>query len=207
MTSIEEIKKYLPQYLSASATVSLFEELKQFPSNIDQRIYTESLKGESIIFQGDGLMGLLYVNLPDTTSKPLFGMIFSNTCDIDEKNDRLFDARISFAPIFNLNKYKRALIEKYVNSNKKTMHAIDSHINDIKKQNISQIFYLPKGSGLENDSIVFLDRINNLPSGYFSKNQILENKLFTLSDYGFYLFLFKLSVHFTRIRESVQRSK
>ncbi len=207
MTSIEEIKKYLPQYLSASATVSLFEELKQFPSNIDQRIYTESLKGESIIFQGDGLMGLLYVNLPDTTSKPLLGMIFSNTCDTDEKNDRLFDARISFAPIFNLNKYKCALIEKYVNSNKKTIHAIDSHINDIKKQNISQIFYLPKGSGLENDSIVFLDRINNLPSGYFSKNQILENRLFTLSDYGFYLFLFKLSVHFTRIRESVQRSK
>ena len=207
MTSIEEIKKYLPQYLSASATVSLFEELKQFPSNIDQRIYTERLKGESIIFQGDGLMGLLYVNLPDTTSKPLLGMIFSNTCDIDTQNDRLFDARISFAPVFNLSKYKRALIEKYVNSNKKTIHAIDSHINDIKKQNISQIFYLPQGSGLENDSIVFLDRINNLPSGYFSKNQILENRLFTLSDYGFYLFLFKLSVHFTRVRESVQRSK
>lgn len=207
MTSIEEIKKYLPQYLSASATVSLFEELKQFPSNIDQRIYTERLKGEGIIFQGDGLMGLLYVNLPDTTAKPLLGMIFSNTCDIDTQNDRLFDARISFAPVFNLSKYKRALIEKYVNSNKKTIQAIDSHINDIKKQNISQIFYLPKGSGLENDSIVFLDRINNLPSGYFSKNQILENRLFTLSDYGFYLFLFKLSVHFTRVRESVQRSE
>jgi len=207
MTSIEEIKKYLPQYLSASATVSLFEELKQFPSNIDQRIYTERLKGESIIFQGDGLMGLLYVNLPDTTAKPLLGMIFSNTCDIDIQNDRLFDARISFAPVFNLSKYKRALIEKYVNSNKKTTQAIDSHINDIKKQNISQIFYLPQGSGLENDSIVFLDRINNLPSGYFSKNQILENRLFTLSDYGFYLFLFKLSVHFTRVRESVQRSE
>ena len=207
MTSIEEIKKYLPQYLSASATVSLFEELKQFPSNIDQRIYTERLKGESVIFQGDGLIGLLYVNLPDTTAKPLLGMIFSNTCDIDAQNDRLFDARISFAPIFNLNKYKNALIEKYVNSKIKTIQAINSHIDDIKKQNISQIFYLPQGSGLEQDSIVFLDRINNLPSGYFSKDQIVKNRIFTLSDYGFYLFLFKLSVHFTRVRESVQRSK
>ncbi len=207
MTSIEEIKKYLPQYLSDSATVSLFEELKQFPSNIDQRIYTERLKGKSVIFQGDGLIGLLYVNLPDTTAKPLLGMIFSNTCDIDPQNNRLFDARISFAPVFNLNKYKNALIEKYVNSKKKTIQAINSHIDDIKKQNISQIFYLPQGSGLEQDSIVFLDRINNLPSGYFSKDQILKNRLFTLSDYGFYLFLFKLSVHFTRVRESIQRSE
>lgn len=205
MTSIEDVKKYLPQYLSASATVSLFEELKQFPSNIDQRIYTEKLKNETSIFQGDGLKELLCMNLPNTDARPLLGMIFSNTCDIDAKNDRLFDARMSFAPIFNLEKYKNALVEKYVNSNLKSIDAINFHIGGIRKQNISQIFYLPQNNSLENESIVFLDRINNLPSNYFTKDQIVNNREFTLSDYGFYLFLFKLSVHFTRIRENVQR--
>lgn len=206
MTSIEDIKKYLPQYLSTTATASLFEELKHFPENIDNRIYTEKLKSETTIFQGDGLKDLLCINLPNTNTKPLLGMVFSNTCDIDIQNDRLFDARLSFAPIFNLEKYKSALFEEYVNSNLKPVNSINSHIDDIRKQNISQIFYLPKGGALDNESIVFLDRINNLPSNYFTKQQVVNNRAFTLSDYGFYLFLFKLSVHFTRIRENVERS-
>lgn len=206
MINIEEIKKYLPQYLSESATISLFNELKQFPENIDKRIYTEKLKGDASIYQGDGLHGLLCINLPNTDAKPLLGMVFSNTCDIDNQNKRLFDARLAFAPIFNLSKYRNAIIKKYVISKKKTIESVDSHIEDIKKQNISQIFYLPQGSGLENESLVFFDRINNLPSNYFNEKEIINNRVFSLSDYGFYLFLFKLSIHFTRVRENVHRS-
>jgi len=37
-------------------------------------------------------------------------------------------------------------------------------------------------------------------------DELLRNRLFTLSDYGFYLFLFKLSLHLTRIREGVSRN-
>lgn len=206
MISIEEVKKYLPQYLSASSTVSLFSELKQFPDNIDKRIYTDKLKNDTSIYQGDGLHNLLCVNLPSLDARPLLGMIFSNTCDVDGGNKRLFDARLAYAPIFNLDKYRDAIIQRYVKNNKKSLEAVNSHIEDIKKQNISQIFYLPKGGSLENDSIVFLDRINNLPSNYFDEEQIINNRAFSLSDYGFYIFLFKLSVHFTRVRENVHRS-
>ncbi len=206
MISIEEVEKYLPQYLSASSTASLFSELKQFPENIDKRIYTSKLKNDPSIFQGDGLRNLLCVNLPSLDARPLMGMIFSNTCDVSIENKRLFDSRLAYAPIFNLDKYREALINKYVDSNEKTLGSIESHIEDIKKQNISQIFYLPKGGSLANDSIVFLDRINNLPSSYFDAEEIKKNRAFSLSDYGFYIFLFKLSVHFTRVRENVQRS-
>lgn len=206
MISIEEVEKYLPQYLSESATASLFSELKQFPENIDKRIYTDKLKNDPSIYQGDGLRDLLYVNLPELKANPVLGMIFSNTCDISEENKRLFDSRLAFAPIFNLEKYRKALIRKYVDSGKKKITSIESHIADIKKQNISQIFYLPKCGGLENDSFVFLDRINNLPASYFDSTKIKDNRAFSLSDYGFYIFLFKLSVHFTRVRENVQRN-
>jgi len=206
MISIEEVEKYLPQYLSESATVSLFNELEQFPENIDKRIYTDKLKNDPSIYQGDGMRELLYVNLPELQANPILGMIFSNTCDISDENKRLFDSRLAFAPIFNLEKYKNALIKKYVDSGEKQLTSIESHIEDIRKQNISQIFYLPKCGSLENDSFVFLDRINNLPASYFDENEIKDNRAFSLSDYGFYMFLFKLSVHFTRVRENVQRS-
>lgn len=206
MISIEEVEKYLPQYLSASSSASLFSELKQSPGNIDKRIYTSKLKNDPSIFQGDGLRNLLCVNLPSLDARPILGMIFSNTCDVSIENKRLFDSRLAYAPIFNLHKYREALISKYVDSNEKTLDSIKSHIEDIKKQNISQIFYLPKCGSLTNDSIVFLDRINNLPSCYFDAEEIKKNRVFSLSDYGFYIFLFKLSVHFTRVRENVQRS-
>jgi len=206
MISIEDVKKYLPQYLSPSSTTSLFSELKQFPNNIDERIYTNKLEADPLIYQGDGLNNMLCINLPNMDARPLLGMVFSNTCDLDENNKRLFNARIAYAPIFNLEKYKNVLIKKCVETNCKSEESIISHIEDIKKQNISQIFYLPKGAGLKNDSIVFLDRINNLPTNYFDDKKIQTNRVFSLSDYGFYLFLFKLSVHFTRIREQVHRS-
>lgn len=37
MISIDEIKKYLPQYLSPESERQLFEELKRFPENIDKQ--------------------------------------------------------------------------------------------------------------------------------------------------------------------------
>ena len=205
MILTDEVEKYLPQYLSASSTASLLKELKQFPENIDKRIYTNKLKNDPSIYQGDGLKNLLCVNLPSLEARPLNGIIFSNTCDVSISNQRLFDARLAFAPIFSLDKYKKTLIKQYVDSNRKSVEAINSHIADVTKQNVSQIFYLPKGGSLHGDSIVFLDRINNLPSNYFNDNEIKDNRLFSLSDYGFYMFLFKLSVHFTRVRESVNR--
>ena len=36
--------------------------------------------------------------------------------------------------------------------------------------------------------------------------ELTQNRLFTLSDYGFYVFLFKISIHLTRIRENIQRN-
>lgn len=63
MISFEEIKDYLPKYLTPESEKTLFEEVKRFPENIDSRLYTNYLKDENIIFQGDGIEGLLFVVL------------------------------------------------------------------------------------------------------------------------------------------------
>jgi hypothetical protein len=98
------------------------------------------------------------------------------------------------------------LINMFVVTNKKSKEIIEQHISSIRKQYISHVFFLPKGGGLENDSIILFDRVTTLPSNYLSKSEIKGQRLFTLSDFGFYLFLFKLSVHFTRVRENVSRN-
>lgn len=206
MISLEDIKRYLPKYLSAAAQVELFDELKHFPGNIDQRLYTTSLKEASNIFQGDGIRDLLFVNLPAKEINPAPGIIISNTCDIDPGHKRLMPMRIVYAPIFNLEKYKLALFKDHVQTGSRSGESIESHINEITKQRISHIFYLPKTEGLENDSLVFFDRLNNCPSDFFQGEQVQNKRIFILSDYGYYLFLFKLSVHFTRIREGISRN-
>ena len=206
MIEFSDIERYLPQYLSKEASANLFAELKDFPENIDNRIYTNFLLGSPIIYQGDGFCGLLSVNLPDAKVAKVPGVILSNSCDIDKANERLSETRLVFATIFQLEKYKNALVKTYVDTGKKTEASINGHIDRIRKQYISHIFYLPAGGNLEHESIVFFDRVNNLPNKFVEKIGIQKHRLFTLSDYGFYLFLYKLSIHFTRIRENVTRS-
>jgi hypothetical protein len=197
MLSLEEIRIYLPKYLSPESEENLYDQLKQFPENIDDRLYTNYLLEPQVIYQGDGIEGLLVVNLPDTEVRPARGMILSNTCDVDERDN------LVYAPIFNLEKYEKGLIASEVLKDEEQKR---DHIYAIKKQRITQIFYLPKGGALENESIVFLDKVNSCDNSFLSEKPIKDIRLFTLSNYGLYLFIFKLSVHFTRITEGIDRS-
>lgn len=200
MISIDDIEIFLPKYLSPEAEQALFEDLKQFRGNVDRRIYTSHLKGSATIFQGDGIEGLLYVNLPEPKIDKVPAMVLSNTCDINPKNDRISSLNILYAPIFNMKKYEAALIDSKVDANR-----VYDHIDSIRKEKITSVFYLPVGGALKEESLVFFDRINNCSTDFLRGKNIEETRIFTLSDFGLYLFLFKLSIHFTRINEGVER--
>ncbi|MCU0347389.1 MAG: hypothetical protein MUC59_10625 [Saprospiraceae bacterium] len=199
----EDIKTFLPKYLSEESTKTLFQNLGEFPNNVTKSLYTEALKGYDVVFQGDGLSDLLVVNLPDTTINPANAIILSNTCDIDLANKRNFPSQICYAPIFNLGKYKAKLLKEGL----KNEESIESHLLEVKQQKVTQILYLPIGGGLSYEGIVFLDRINNCDNKSISRDTLKQNRLFTLSDYGLYLLLLKISIHFSRIQEKVDRGK
>lgn len=205
MKDFSEIGKYLPTYLSQEASKNLFSELENFPDNIDSRLYTNILKETELIYQGDGISGLLSINLPDIRTGPVPGMVLSNTCDIDEGIERVSESRLVFSTIFQLEKYQDLLLRKYVETGLKNKESIMDHIQQIRNQYISHIFFLPAGGFLQCDSIALFDRVNNLPNNIVKRSEIQQRRLFTLSDYGFYLFLYKLSIHFTRIRENIIR--
>lgn len=207
MIEFEEIKKYLPQYLSDTAVAKLFSELKIFPENIDQRMYSSFLSDSPMVYQGDGFSGLLHCELPNLRAENLDGLILSNTCDIAQENERFMASRLVHSPILKLDKYYQLLIRRFVDTGKKDLEVIEQHIESIRKQQISNIFYLPKGGSLSEDSIILYDRVSSLPANFIPEQEITSRRIFVLSDYGFYLFLVKLAIHFTRIKEGVIRTE
>jgi hypothetical protein len=196
-----DIEIYLPKYLSAPEQVRLFDELKQFPSNIDRRIYTTALKADPELFQGDGLTGLPIISLPDTTILAASVMVVSNTCDITRDNRRVVSNRILYCPIIRLSAYEEELNGHLPGQGSR----IASHIQSIKRQECSSMFYLPPPPNQVDERIALFDRTNNYEMQKLDIAALVANRLFTLSDYGFYLFVYKLSVHFTRLRENVSR--
>ncbi|MEI0479300.1 hypothetical protein [Brachyspira pulli] len=181
----DEIEKYLPKYLSPETEASLFENLKDFPKKFN--IYS-NIKS-NFLMQGDGIV---YNN------KKI--LLISNTCDMDSTNNKRFiSMSILYAQICSLDK-----TEKILKKNNYDSSRINNFISSIKSHKVTNIFYLPKNEVLQEDSFIMFDKINNMPNN-ISQSELLENKLFTLNQTGFYLFLLKLSIHFTRMCEKIDR--
>jgi len=201
MISIEDLEIYLPKYLSPESQEKLFDALNDFPDNIDARLYTTALRGGLTTLQGDGIRDLPVVHLPDPAVRNTPVLILSNSCDINHENKRYLQGSICYAPILKLNKYRRVLLDNAISEEK-----VRDHIRDIRIQRITQIFFLPKGGEVREDSIVFFDQVNHCVNTRDICADLNSRRLFTLSQYGHYLFLLKLSIHFTRLTEGIDRS-
>ncbi|MGO3690549.1 MAG: hypothetical protein ACTJF0_08835 [Psychroflexus halocasei] len=199
--SLDEFKNFLPKYLSEKSTEKLLESLRQFPENIDEKIYTNHLQNESVIFQGDGLFDLPYYNFESDESKNVNGIVLSNTCDVDLSNKRLLDIQLSHSPLVKLRKFKQIILK----NTSKTKEQVDNYIEHIKRQKVTNIFYLPKKHKDSEEYIVMFDRVMSIPNKTIDRNKLDKKRMFTLSDYGIYLFIFKLSVHFNRFQDKVER--
>lgn len=202
MTSFEDIKKYLPQYLSDSDAKQLFSALKDFPNNIDERFYSNYSLDDNILYQGDCLKDIPAFNLPDTRTKLSQSMAISNTCDMDlsNSNKRPWNTqRILFSQIILLEKLEKVLYQKF------SEDRISNYISSLRKQQITNAFYLPKSKNLD-EAVAFFDYTNSFDINFVDRESLKEKRLVSLSNYGFYILLLKLSIHFTRIQEKVQRN-
>jgi len=202
MTTLEEIQNHLPKYLSSSGTTELLKEIdEQFPKIHPTRMYTSIHDSEKTIFQGDGIRDLLFVHLPSLKIEAFNCMVLSNTCDVDVKNKNIYPHAICYAPIIRLDKYCQALLK----SGKWTAKQIESHAVTIRNQKVTTAFYLPMGSKLKADSMVLMDWLCHCDSKSVPRPEIPNRRIFTLSEIGAYLFMFKLSVHFLRMTDKVLR--
>lgn len=190
----ESIQDQIPYYLTREDKDSLITALNSFP-HVDYYLnrYPQDF------LQGDGWTSLGVIRLEDGERKFVKGILLSNSCDIDMANKRDLPAKIVFSPIIRLSRYKELLMNSIQDGNR-----IENKIAAIKEQKVTALFYLPKGSILDDDYVAVLDDIHTIPLNSFIA-QDSKQKLFTLSQVGFYLFLLKLSVHFCRFQENIER--
>ena len=191
----EQFRAFLPKYLSPADSRQLFSELSQFPSGKAFYLFRQSDDG---VLQGDAWKGLVAIDFMTAGRKTVSGVVLSNSCDVDSENKRNYPVKILFSPLITLAKYLDYLSKGGVSESR-----IQTIGDDIRRQYVTSIFYLPGISGKIDESIILLDDIHHHPLDNFVKT---ERELgFRLSQYGFYLLLLKLSIHFCRFQEGVRR--
>lgn len=201
MDLLEEIRRHLPSYLSPSKQEKLFRELDKFPDNIDQRMYAPQNISDDTIRQGDGMDNMPMIFLPDEEINKERALIISNTCDISPQNERRNPPSIVYCPVIKYDSYSRLVEDSY-----DSQDAAENFLRSVRNQKKTSRFYLPSGYDIP-ESIVLLDKANNCSARYaYDSLSINNDRAFSLSLYGFYLLIFKLSVHFTRFNEGISRS-
>jgi hypothetical protein len=195
----EQIKLFLPKYLSPERGCQLFDELKALASDptYSKNFYCTSPTVPDLL-QGDGWRGLLVVDFYTAERKLVSGVVLSNSCDIDIRNPRVYPNNVLFAPLIRL-----AQFEKLLRTSGKDDQQIANALSAIRSQTTTYIFFLPEIPGTLEPSMILLDDVHAQPLANFRETK--ESRLFVLGQYAFYLFLMKLSIHLSRFQEGIAR--
>jgi hypothetical protein len=102
---IEDLQNHIPAYLTKPQKEGLVQALNEFPRRIDY--YLDRYPNE--LLQGDGWTGLDVVRFETGDRKSVRGIVLSNSCDVDEGNDRAVPPRLVFAPLIPLARYVESL--------------------------------------------------------------------------------------------------
>jgi hypothetical protein len=194
----EDLQRGIPAYLSAADKAALIKALADFPHSREVRPYFFNVKDQDPL-QGDLWRGLEVLRYEDGARKRVLGMLISNSCDIAPGNERHFPPKLSFATLVSLDRYRQALLKNGLDQER-----IDAHIKQVRAQSVTSLFYLPAEDGLHEENIAVLQDLHSVPLKAFIDDSI-KSRVATLSQLGFYLFLFKLSIHFCRFLEGVDR--
>ncbi|MGC9353913.1 MAG: hypothetical protein ACP5D9_08750 [Mariniphaga sp.] len=213
--TLELIRTFLPKYLIPELQENLFKTVQEyFPFSTDPNLIYSNLPDLEYYYQGDCLIDIPFssFNQGSFNTAYISGIIVSNSCDISPDNDRIETPYIQFSSVFSLEEYISLLRKREISEKR-----IESFIENLKGNRISNLFYLPEKKNGNNilleESFVRFDMNVTLPVSIFNGDNYNNNyapdgdRLFSFSNYGFYLFLIKLSVHYCRFREGVFRNK
>ena len=211
--TIEVLRTYLPKYLTPEPLEKLISNIKEdFPHSGKSEIMYIQID-DSLFYQGDALIDLPYAAFEKGKFEAvnINGILATNTCDISTENQRLEPFDIQFFVIYSLNEYTTHLRKVG-----KSEDRIDSFKSSLKSNKVTNLLYLPElklsDKIILEESFVRFDKTSSIPistldSRTFNKKyQPYGDRLFTLSNYGFYLFLTKLSIHYCRFKEGVFRN-
>lgn len=192
---LTSLGNHILPYLSQPLRAGMLQELKNY-KNLKNFYFTPS-SGDAL--QGDSWTGLDIFNIATGERKLIRGILLSNTCDISPENSRVTTPNVSFCPLINLSSYIKRLRASGLPEEK-----IEQKVSSIKSQHVTNIMYFPPGPTLEEEYIVDFANTHSLPLSHFLGKKD-KKRLFALSQIAFYLFILKLSIHFCRLHEGVDR--
>lgn len=205
----------LPKYLTSDQKSRLKDALSQFsiqreienpPSELDYSNFVT--KAHCNYFkQSDLVYQIRYPHLNEDNFEfekyYTTAIVLSNTCDISDENPHnLNKKQCVLAPVIELSTYVETLKKMDSFSDDR----LSSFLSELKLQRITNIFYISDNGGEE--YIALLDKIFWFPTEELNSyiEEINDNKLFSLTHFGYYLFLLKLTFHFSRFPESLDRA-
>lgn len=140
----EFIKTYLPKYLTPKLQEKLFKDLREdFPNSTNPNKIYVKLNNTSVFYQGDVIIDVPFPlwNLEALSfdTKYYTAAILSNTCDINPEKPKIQDIRVALAAVFSLAQYVKLLKKREIKKRR-----ISSFLDRLKKNEISNLFYLPE---------------------------------------------------------------
>lgn len=154
--------------------------------------------------QGDILRSLPTVFLDDSgqpRARNFPALVLNNSCDLPD--DRL--ESIAIAPVLDFHQYAdfhvKAKISEAGDNPKKIQQAENAaanYLEDVRKNKISEILYLPAYGDFSNGAIVLLERICSIPMALYRRSLASNGRMASFTQSGFYYFLMKLVFHLAR---------
>jgi len=197
---IANLNAFIPPYLSDETQKALKQSIKAFvqDDHLKIRKLNYFTTGSNFLMQGDCLKNIPMFNYTTQQLKPDANVaILSNTCDIDPNNPRDLSIDCVVAPILNLDNIEQMLLK-----NGKATSRVQQIIDNFKCNIITNSFYLPI-EGSIHGFVVLFDKAFSLPMNLIKQ----ENRYKSLSQTGFYFFIYSLSINFCRIHEKVDRNQ
>lgn len=196
----EDLTTGLPAYLTAADQAAITRGLRDFTQSQRLAAFYYSTRDPEPL-QGDVWGRIDVFNFSTGERKRVRALLVSNSCDISAGNERYLAAKVTVATVISMGAYRQLLLTHGLSEQR-----VGDHLNQVRAQAVTHLFYLPEGASMDGEHVALLQDLHSLPTQAMTEDPP-KPRLASLSQFAFYLLLFKLSVHFCRFLEDVDRGQ
>lgn len=218
--NVAEVARLFPAFLSATEKDRITQGLAQFGASVAStpKLYTDfyATNAPAYLLQGDLIPSMrlpVWQPAAGTYGKGYTNaLLIANTCDVDVAgNARNIPKEVGFIPLVPLANFLSRLTDTF-EAQGLSPATISAKLQNIEKelrgQLLTNVFYLPASPSGQPEQVALLDRPFWFPADELLQvgAALLTHRLASLSQWGYYLFILKLSYHLCRLPEERDRS-
>lgn len=193
--SYDELTLHLPTYLTLPARDALKRAIERHPSASSGPIATVQLFADDLL-QGDLVGSAVFFDFLEERTHKSFALLVSNSCDMSQDNRRPTARHVQYCPVLKWARFLELVQSANCFDNE---DALNEYLQNVRAQYVTSYFYITR-QGEPDGYVAALDQIQSAPSSVLT-----GQRHWSLTQFGHYMLLFKLSYHFSRMRENLER--